>query len=53
MGGLGFMVSGFFLFQRGETQEQGELNAAIAAMAGSWAFLIGSVIRWYVVMEFW
>lgn len=53
MGGLSFMVSGFFLFQRGETQEQGELNAAIAAMAGSWAFLIGSVIRWYVVMEFW
>ncbi|KAL1801316.1 hypothetical protein ACET3X_001658 [Alternaria dauci] len=53
MGGFGFMLSGFFLFQSGETQEEGERNAAIALMAGSWAFLIGSVIRWYVVMEFW
>ncbi|KAG9187525.1 hypothetical protein G6011_05396 [Alternaria panax] len=53
IGGLGFMLAGFFLFQRGESREEGELNAAIAAMAGSWAFLVGSLIRWYVVMEFW
>ena len=53
IGGLGFMLAGFFLYQRGESEEQSEINAAIAAMAGSWAFLVGSIIRWYVVMEFW
>ncbi len=53
IGGFGFMMAGFFLFQRGETKEEGELKAAIAAMVGSWAFLVGSVIRWYVVLEFW
>jgi hypothetical protein len=53
VGGLGFMMAGLFLFQEGESREQGEINAAIAAMTGSCAFLVGSVIRWYVVMEFW
>ncbi|KAI4909322.1 hypothetical protein J4E90_008019 [Alternaria incomplexa] len=53
LGGLGFMMAGFFLFQDGENEEQGKVHAAIAAMAGSWAFLVGSVIRWYVVLEFW
>jgi hypothetical protein len=45
-GGFWFMMAGFFFFQKDE------LAAAIAAMAGSWAFLIGSLMRWYVVMEF-
>lgn len=46
VGGLGFMMTGFFLFQREE------LAAAVAAMGGSFAFLIGSLVRWYVAMEF-
>lgn len=45
-GGFWFMMAGFFFFQKDE------LSAAVAALLGSWAFLIGSVIRWYVVMEF-
>jgi hypothetical protein len=45
-GGFWFMMSGFFFVQKDE------LAAAAAAMAGSWAFLIGSLVRWYVVMEF-
>ena len=28
-----------------------QFAAAVAALIGSWAFLIGSLIRWYVVME--
>ncbi|KAF2713838.1 hypothetical protein K504DRAFT_479466 [Pleomassaria siparia CBS 279.74] len=46
IGGFGFMMAGFFLFS------EGEVEAAIAAMGGSFAFLIGSLIRWYVAMEF-
>jgi hypothetical protein len=53
LGGFGFMMAGFFLFQSGENNEVGRVHAAIAAMAGSLAFLVGSVIRWYVVLEFW
>jgi hypothetical protein len=45
LGGFGFMMAGLFLFGNAK------LSAAIAALLGSWAFLIGSVIRWYVVME--
>ncbi|KAJ4349370.1 uncharacterized protein N0V89_007984 [Didymosphaeria variabile] len=46
IGGFWFMMAGFFLFQKDE------LAAAAASMAGSWTFLVGSVVRWYVVMEF-
>jgi hypothetical protein len=49
VGGFGFMMTGFFLFQGGE---RGELSAAVAAMGGSFSFLIGSLVRWYVAMEF-
>lgn len=45
LGGFGFLMAGLFLFGNDK------LSAAIAALLGSWAFLIGSVIRWYVVME--
>ncbi|KAL5423730.1 hypothetical protein PMIN04_003731 [Paraphaeosphaeria minitans] len=45
-GGFWFMMSGFFFYQKDE------LAAAAAAMVGSWAFLVGSVVRWYVVVEF-
>ena len=45
IGGFGFMVAGLFLFS------EHKLAAAVAALIGSWAFLIGSLIRWYVVME--
>ncbi|RAR05458.1 integral membrane protein [Stemphylium lycopersici] len=45
VGGFGFAMAGFFLFQGESAGGKGELNAAIAAMVGSWAFLIGSVIR--------
>jgi hypothetical protein len=51
VGGFGFMMAGVFLFQEGEGSE--DVKAAIAAMVGSWAFLIGSVVRLYVVLEFW
>jgi hypothetical protein len=51
VGGFGFMMAGIFLFKEGESIE--DVKAAVAAMLGSWAFLIGSVIRLYVVMEFW
>jgi hypothetical protein len=47
VGGFAFMVAGFFLFSK---QEQ---NAGVAAMVGSWAFLVGSAIRMLVVMEVW
>ncbi|KAK1913579.1 hypothetical protein P3342_012337 [Pyrenophora teres f. teres] len=43
VGGAGFMMAGFFLFQ-GENGIGG-VKAAISAMVGSWAFLIGSIIR--------
>jgi len=46
VGGLGFMLAGVFLFARWEE------SAAVAELAGSVAFLIGSLVRWYVVMEF-
>ncbi|ORY09622.1 hypothetical protein BCR34DRAFT_568227 [Clohesyomyces aquaticus] len=46
IGGFGFMMVGFLLAGRME------LAAAVAAMVGSWAFLVGSLVRWYVVMEF-
>lgn len=45
VGGFGFMMAGLFLF--GEDK----VAAAVAALLGSLAFLIGSVVRWYVVME--
>jgi hypothetical protein len=45
IGGFGFMMAGLFLFS------EHKLAAAVAALIGSWAFLIGSLIRWYVVME--
>jgi hypothetical protein len=47
VGGFGFMVAGVFLFQRDEK------NAGVAAMVGSWAFLSGSAVRLWVVMEVW
>ncbi|KAF2124042.1 hypothetical protein P153DRAFT_426865 [Dothidotthia symphoricarpi CBS 119687] len=47
VGGLGFMMAGFFLFR------EDQVLSAAAAMAGSWAFLIGSLMRWYVVMDVW
>ncbi|KAH7072899.1 hypothetical protein BKA63DRAFT_53292 [Paraphoma chrysanthemicola] len=47
VGGFGFMMTGLFLFGKDE------FRAGISAMIGSWAFLIGSLVRWYVVMEFW
>jgi hypothetical protein len=47
IGGFGFMMAGLFLFGGDE------VAAAISALVGSWAFLIGSLIRWYLVMEFW
>ncbi|KAF2623508.1 hypothetical protein BU25DRAFT_451263 [Macroventuria anomochaeta] len=40
VGGFGFMTAGLFLF--GEDK----LSAAVAALVGSWAFFIGSMIRW-------
>jgi hypothetical protein len=51
VGGFGFMMAGIFLFQEGEGSE--DAKAAVAAMVGSFAFLFGSLGRWYVVMEFW
>ncbi|EAT89001.1 hypothetical protein HBH56_069390 [Parastagonospora nodorum] len=47
VGGFGFMVAGLFLFQRDEK------NAGVAALIGSWAFLMGSASRLWVVMEVW
>jgi hypothetical protein len=47
VGGFGFMMAGFFLFS------EMERSAGIAAMVGSWAFLVGSAIRMLVVMEVW
>jgi hypothetical protein len=47
IGGFGFMMAGLFLFGRDE------VAAAVSALIGSWAFFIGSLIRWYLVMEFW
>ena len=47
VGGFGFMMAGLFLFSHDE------VAAAISALVGSWAFFIGSLIRWYLVMEFW
>ncbi|PSN75526.1 hypothetical protein BS50DRAFT_42541 [Corynespora cassiicola Philippines] len=51
IGGFGFMVVGLELFNRGEV-EVAEFRAAVAAMVGSWAFFIGSLVRLYSVMEF-
>ncbi|KAF2117167.1 hypothetical protein BDV96DRAFT_685838 [Lophiotrema nucula] len=48
IGGFGFMVAGLLLFQRKEES----VESGIAAMFGSWAFLLGSLIRWFGVMEF-
>jgi hypothetical protein len=45
VGGFAFMMAGFFLFRKEEE------SAGVAAMAGSWAFLLGSAIRLWVVME--
>lgn len=45
VGGFGFMMAGLFLFS------ENRIAAAVSALLGSWAFLIGSLIRWYVVME--
>ncbi|EMD88721.1 hypothetical protein COCC4DRAFT_81171 [Bipolaris maydis ATCC 48331] len=53
IGGFAFMMAGIFLFQKETSVQRGEIRAAIAAMVGSWAFLVGSVIRWYVVLEVW
>jgi hypothetical protein len=47
IGGFGFMMAGLFLFGKDE------VAAAVSALVGSWAFFIGSLIRWYLVMEFW
>lgn len=46
VGGFGFMMAGFFLFAKEE------VASGVAAMGGSWAFLIGSLVRWYAAMEF-
>ncbi|KAF1953024.1 hypothetical protein CC80DRAFT_596171 [Byssothecium circinans] len=45
VGGFGFMLAGFFLFRRDG------LAAAVAAMVGSWAFVLGSLVRLYVTMD--
>lgn len=45
VGGFGFMMAGLFLFGGDK------LAAAVAALLGSCAFLIGSLIRWYIVIE--
>jgi hypothetical protein len=45
VGGFGLMMAGLFLFGADK------LAAAVAALLGSLAFLVGSLIRWYVVME--
>lgn len=47
MGGFAFMIAGLFLFAGSE------LKGAVAAMVGSWAFLVGSLMRWYVVLVVW
>jgi hypothetical protein len=52
VGGLNFMLAGLLLFGK-KTGEEEDVRAAIAAMVGSWAFFTGSLVRWYVVMEFW
>jgi hypothetical protein len=52
VGGAGLMMAGVFLFERDDVVN-GEVKAAVAAMIGSWAFLLGGVVRWYVVMEVW
>ncbi|KAF1920026.1 hypothetical protein BDU57DRAFT_463544, partial [Ampelomyces quisqualis] len=44
VGGFAFMVAGFFLFSKKEEK------AGVAAMVGSWAFLVGSVERLWVVV---
>jgi hypothetical protein len=45
VGGFGFMVAGYFMVQKAEVM------AAVASLVGGCAFVGGSVIRWYVVME--
>ncbi|GJC78312.1 hypothetical protein ColLi_01150 [Colletotrichum liriopes] len=46
MGSSGFAVTGLLLLQNDM------FGASVASFAGSSAFLIGSVIQWYVLMEF-
>ncbi|KAF1998528.1 hypothetical protein P154DRAFT_564680 [Amniculicola lignicola CBS 123094] len=46
VGGLGFMFAGLFGFMKAEEA------AAWALLGGSAAFLVGSLVRWYVVMQF-
>lgn len=45
-GGFWFMMSGFFALRKDE------LGAAAAEVTGSLAFFVGSLGRWYVVMQF-
>lgn len=45
VGGFGFMMAGLFLFS------ENKFAAAVSALIGSWSFLIGSLIRWFVVMD--
>ncbi|KAH8722348.1 hypothetical protein GQ44DRAFT_622857 [Phaeosphaeriaceae sp. PMI808] len=45
VGGFGFMITGVFLLQGAI------LESAVAAFGGSWAFFIGSLIQWYIVMQ--
>ena len=45
IGGLGFALTGVFLLQ------DRALESAIATFVGSWAFLIGSLLGWYAIMD--
>lgn len=45
VGGFAFMLAGYLLGQNEE------IAAAVTALVGSWAFVIGSLVRLYVVME--
>ncbi|KAF2679765.1 hypothetical protein K458DRAFT_374581 [Lentithecium fluviatile CBS 122367] len=47
LGGLGFMVAGLFLFEG----EEGRVGAGVAALVGSWAFLVGSAVRMGVCLD--
>jgi hypothetical protein len=46
VGGFGFMITGVFLLQGAF------LEGGVAGLLGSWTFLIGSLIQWYVLMAY-
>jgi hypothetical protein len=45
VGGFGFMIAGGLLFEGSEEE------AGVAAMVGSWAFVLGSGVRLWVVVQ--